>query len=257
MRVARLVTGATCLGRARWRQPCVIGESRKRAGHGAACAPGSPGHAVRRLPGWYSRRWPWGTGPAAAQPQAGAAARPARAARLDAAPGTISTVAGGVGGPAKAGTVSLGSVSSLYQACGVTATGDSLYVGTGNTLRKVNQQTDWLTTAAGADYRQGEGTPAISSAVYDACAVAVDRHGNLVLAELREGPGDRRQVRHVLRAAHDGRGHLHRGRPGQHRSGWFRGSGDPDEAGAGPGGGSGLARQPGDRGRRTQLPPGR
>ncbi len=122
-----------------------------------------------------------GTGPAAAQPQAGPAARPDGTARLDAPPGTISTVAGGVGGPARAGSVSLGQWPRTP--CGLAPAGGSVYLGTGNTVRKVSQRSDWLTTVAGAADGKGDGVPAISSALDRACALAVDRAGNIVLAE--------------------------------------------------------------------------
>jgi hypothetical protein len=116
-----------------------------------------------------------GAGPAAAQPQAGTAAR------LDAPPGTISTVAGGVGGPARASSVSLGQWP--FTPCGLAPAGGSVYVATYNSVRKVNQHSDWLTTVAGAADGKGDGVPAISSALDRACAVAVDHAGNVVLAE--------------------------------------------------------------------------
>src|SRR5215467_143127 len=59
-------------------------------------------------------------------------------------PGTISTVVGGVGGPGKATTVALGSV--FADLCGVSYSNGSLYLADGSTIRKVSQQTDWLST---------------------------------------------------------------------------------------------------------------
>lgn len=73
---------------------------------------------------------------------ADAAAQPAAMARTAVAPGTISTIAGGVGGPGKATKVAL-------RPCGVVAGGGYLYVNAGNTVRQVNANTDWLTTPAG------------------------------------------------------------------------------------------------------------
>jgi len=57
--------------------------------------------------------------------------------------GVITTVAGGVGGPARATGVGLAS------ACGVSFAGGYLYVADGSTVRRVSQHKDWLTTPAG------------------------------------------------------------------------------------------------------------
>jgi hypothetical protein len=108
-----------------------------------------------------------GAGPAVA---GSAPARPA---------GTISTTAGGVGGPGRGTTVSLGSP------CGVSAAGNSLYVADGSTLRKVNENNDWLTTPAGTGVLAGlpgTGGPA-TDAELDTCGAVRDHAGNLVITD--------------------------------------------------------------------------
>ena len=107
--------------------------------------------------------------------QAQAAPHPA-AVRGQVAAAVISTVAGGVGGPAR------GSGLALFGPCGVTFSAGSVYVGDGLALRKINPRTDWLTTPAGNG---------ISGPIFDgllasrasilACSVAFDRAGNAVL----------------------------------------------------------------------------
>src|SRR5580658_6228223 len=81
---------------------------------------------------------------------AGGTAGPAfarvRAGRVSSA-GTVSTVAGGVGGPGKGTAVGLGGAFS--EPCGVSSTGGFLYLADGYTVRKLNQKTDALTTPAG------------------------------------------------------------------------------------------------------------
>ena len=120
-----------------------------------------------------------GGGPAAAT------VRPAtvRAPQAGAPAGTISTVAGGVGGPAKATTVALDAFQS--QTCGVTFGGGSLYIANANTVRKVNPRTGWLTTPAGTgiDEPFSDGGPAASASLGGACSVAVDHADNLVAAD--------------------------------------------------------------------------
>src|SRR5580704_10347218 len=92
-----------------------------------------------------------------------AGVRPALAA------GDISTVAGGVGGPAMATAVSL-------EACGVTFGNGHLYLAGSGTLRSVNPAGDGLTTPAGVGSGPaplGDGGRA-TAAFFDACGVAVD-----------------------------------------------------------------------------------
>jgi NHL repeat len=109
--------------------------------------------------------------------QAQAAPHPARAAgRSQVAAGVISTVAGSVGGPAKATDV------GLYAPCGVTFSAGSVYAADSPALRKINPRTDWLTTPAG----NGIAGPAFDGpratrASIDACTVAFDRNGNAAL----------------------------------------------------------------------------
>ena len=111
--------------------------------------------------------------------QAQAAQHPAPAVdRSQVAAGVISTVAGGVGGPAKATDV------GLFAPCGVTFSAGSVYVADGSALRKINPRTDWLTTPAG----NGIVGPAFDGlratrASIDACTVAFDRAGNAVLPD--------------------------------------------------------------------------
>jgi sugar lactone lactonase YvrE len=98
--------------------------------------------------------------------------------------GVIVTVAGGVGGPGPATQV------AIDFPCSVTSAGRYLYVGDG-LVQKVDEATGWLTTPAGGVRRQavftehvplGNGGPADEAAT-SACGTAVDRAGNLILAD--------------------------------------------------------------------------
>ena len=104
-----------------------------------------------------------GAAPAAAQPPAA---------------GTISTVAGSAGGPAKATKVAVSS-------CGLAYRGGQVRIADGTTVRTVNARTDWLTTAAGNDAAGplGDGGPASAASLGVACGVAVDHAGNLLIAD--------------------------------------------------------------------------
>jgi secreted PhoX family phosphatase len=107
------------------------------------------------------------------------------------APGTISTIAGGVGGPAKATTVSL-------NACGLSFHDGSLYIADASAVREVAPR-DGLTTPAGTGVGagpSGDGGPA-TSANFNTCGIEVDNSGNLVIAE-------QRQFRIGVVAAHTG-----------------------------------------------------
>jgi trimeric autotransporter adhesin len=120
----------------------------------------------------------------------------ARQAGREVAAGTISTVAGGVGGPAKGTKVSLFVPGGLdgegYGPCGVTYADGSLYAAAsstqgvgGGSVRKVNPQTGWLTTPAGNGSLGGElglGGLAADTGI-DTCGAAVDHSGNLVIAD--------------------------------------------------------------------------
>ncbi|HEY1918526.1 MAG TPA: hypothetical protein VGH27_23375 [Streptosporangiaceae bacterium] len=109
--------------------------------------------------------------------------------------GGISTVAGGVGGPGRATNVSLDHISNSeidvgVPPCGVTFS-HALYIAQGYALRKVNPATDALTTPAGTfEYGPaGSGGPATGASL-DSCSVAVDHHGNLIIAD-RDNSGIR------------------------------------------------------------------
>lgn len=69
-------------------------------------------------------------------------------ASLTGTAGIISTVAGGVGGPAKATKVAL-------DPCGVAFGAGRLYVADTGSVRRVNPGTDWLTTPAGTGINLG------------------------------------------------------------------------------------------------------
>jgi hypothetical protein len=120
------------------------------------------------------------SGSAAAAPLPGVAhARQAAPPPAD----VISTVAGNVGGPAKATNVAV-------PACGVAYAGGVVRIADGPTVRAVNVQTDFLTTLAGnntasggAPVLPGDGGPATSGALSSACGVALDQHGNLAIAD--------------------------------------------------------------------------
>jgi sugar lactone lactonase YvrE len=115
-----------------------------------------------------------GSGPAAA-----AAHRDGRTATHSgtAPAGTISTVAGGVGGPGKATGVALAS------ACGATFGAGRLYVADFTAVRAVNPGNDQLTTPAGTGSHGplADGARATKASVHT-CGMAVDHSGNLVIA---------------------------------------------------------------------------
>ena len=95
--------------------------------------------------------------------------------------GVISTVAGGVGGPARATGVALSSP------CGVSFAAGRLYIADGGSVRQVNPGTDRLTTPAGTGVAGplGDGRRAIRASLSSACGGAVDHSGNLVIADGR------------------------------------------------------------------------
>jgi hypothetical protein len=120
--------------------------------------------------------------PAAALAGGGrAAAAPGRASGAAVA-GVISTVAGGVGGPARGTSVALGGIYA--GPCGVSYGAGRVLVAAELTVRTLNPQTGWLATPAGGSYfgRAGNGGPA-ARATLDGCGGAVDQHGNLVIAD--------------------------------------------------------------------------
>src|SRR5580692_3960002 len=132
--------------------------------------------SVRRTAGFGGMALAAAVALAAAGHPAAAAQFP-RAASPPAA-GMISTVAGNVGGPAKATKVAVGS-------CGVAFRGGQVRIAGGSSVRTVNPQTGWLTTAAGNNGAgpPGDGGPASAASLGDACGVAVDHAGNLVIAD--------------------------------------------------------------------------
>jgi hypothetical protein len=106
---------------------------------------------------------------------AGAGAAP-RGARAAPAPGTITTVAGGVGGPGKATTVALAP-------CGVSVQNGSIYVADGGTVRKISPAGQ-LTTPAGTGVGGPRSTGGVATkAALVTCGTAVDPAGNLVMAD--------------------------------------------------------------------------
>jgi hypothetical protein len=131
-----------------------------------------------------------GAGPTAAAAHAGAA-RPGagRAAPAAAPAGTISTVAGGVGGPAAATSVNLGVSTSIAgtasSPCGVSFAQGHLLVADNWTVRSIDPVSDQLTTPIGtaASGPFGDGGPAASTPV-DTCSVTADVAGNLVIADV-------------------------------------------------------------------------
>jgi hypothetical protein len=102
--------------------------------------------------------------------------------------GDISTVAGGPGGPAK------GTKIDLNLPCGLAYGGGAVYFGDFHDARKIVPQTGELSTPAGSGFSGplGNGGPATSAYLSDACGVAVDHHGDLVVAD-----GDNHLIRVV------------------------------------------------------------
>ncbi len=100
--------------------------------------------------------------------------------RTGPAAGVISTVAGGVGGPARATRV------ALDNPCDVSFSGGRLYIASGGTVREVDPATDGLTTPAGtgATSPLGDGGKATRASV-GTCGVRVDHAGNLLIADFQ------------------------------------------------------------------------
>jgi len=108
-------------------------------------------------------------------------------AQVDAAPapGAISVVAGGAGGPGLATTVALSNTSAQARNCGVSYAGGSLYIGDSASVRAVSPGSDRLTTPAGAGATGplGNTGPAARAALLGACGAVLDHAGNLVIAD--------------------------------------------------------------------------
>ena len=103
--------------------------------------------------------------------------------------GVISTLAGGVGGPAKATRV------GVFVPCGVSYGNNHLYVANAGSVRSVNARTDWLTTPAGTGSPGplGDAGPATAASVgippiLGNCGITLDHAGNLVITD----PGNER-----------------------------------------------------------------
>jgi trimeric autotransporter adhesin len=100
----------------------------------------------------------------------------------DAAAGVIATIAGGPGGPARATKVAI-------MTCGLSSSGEGLYLPAYSTVQLLNPQTGWLTTPVGGTPEQargrpyGSGGPAAYASLDSACATAVDPAGNLLIAD--------------------------------------------------------------------------
>ncbi len=127
--------------------------------------------------GWLARGVPVLAVTALAAGVAGGGASAGAATAAPPAAGTISTVAGGVGGPGRATNV------PITDPCGVSVASGLLYIADNTTVRQVDS-TDRLTTPAGtgASAPLGDGGPATSASV-GTCATAVDHSGNLVIAD--------------------------------------------------------------------------
>jgi hypothetical protein len=121
-----------------------------------------------------------GAGPAAAAHRDGAAAPRAG----QAAAGTISTVAGGVGGPGRATKVAL-DVGLGASTCGVSFGAGHVYIGAADTVRQVTPASDFLVTPAGNANTGplGDGGRATKAGM-DVCGTTVDHSGNLVVGDL-------------------------------------------------------------------------
>jgi trimeric autotransporter adhesin len=118
---------------------------------------------------------------------AAATARPGGAQVQPGAPaaGTISTIAGGVGGPARATQVALWPTNVSFSAGHLYISDISSNVTLGSTVRSVNAATDALTTPAGTGARRpiGDGGPADRASLFEAEAVVADSSGNLLIAD--------------------------------------------------------------------------
>ncbi|HEY2578355.1 MAG TPA: hypothetical protein VGI74_18795 [Streptosporangiaceae bacterium] len=143
----------------------------------------------------------------AAQPAAGAA--PPGGGPFAARAGTISTVAGGVGGPAQATTIGF-----PLGGCPMAAAGPDLYIGSGG-LRDVNEQSGFLTTVAGTGEAGPPGFGGLATqADLGLCGAAIDQQGNLVIATRTTVSvvahttgtfyGQAMNAKHIYRVAGDG-----------------------------------------------------
>jgi trimeric autotransporter adhesin len=93
-------------------------------------------------------------------------------------PGIVTTVAGGIGGPARATTIG---IQGQEIAFGV----GQLYVSDRLTIRRVALSSDWLTNVAGVGLAgfSPDGTAALRAVLDRAYGFAIDHSGNVVFAE--------------------------------------------------------------------------
>jgi sugar lactone lactonase YvrE len=110
-----------------------------------------------------------------------------RRAGPPAATGTISTVAGRIGGPASATRVSMEGPDGASP-CGPSFGHGRPYIGDTSVVREVNPQTDQLTTPAATGSLGPLGDDGAATAAYlDACGTAVDDAGNLMTGDAATG----------------------------------------------------------------------
>jgi trimeric autotransporter adhesin len=103
--------------------------------------------------------------------------------RAGSAAGVMETAAGGAGGPA------MGTRVILASACGVSYASGMVYAADGATVRRVNPRTGLLVTPAGfpiqagATEPLGDGGPATSAFLDNACGATADHAGDIVIAD--------------------------------------------------------------------------
>jgi hypothetical protein len=144
---------------------------------------------------------------AAALAGPGPAARAeSRAAQAAGAPGTITTVVGGVGGPGPAASVSVApcGTADVAAQCGMTFAGGRLYLTdigedgvfptrAGDVIRAISLRTGELTTPAGSGIPEppgspgvGDGGPAAGAEFLSPSDIAVDAAGNQIVSDSRD-----------------------------------------------------------------------
>ncbi len=126
------------------------------------------------------------------------------------AAGTISTVAGGVGGPGPAKNVAVIPFAVSY-------TGGSLYIASLTSVREVNTSTGYLTTPAGTGWPGGgSNSPANQTGLFAAEFATADGAGNVVIADTDNNQiqvvaksngtfyGQKMTAKHIYRVAGNG-----------------------------------------------------
>lgn len=92
--------------------------------------------------------------------------------------GTITTIAGGIGGPGPATSIGLAPCQSVE-------VGGHLYITDLSDVREVSTRTDWLTTAAGpVTSDAGRDGGLATSVALAACGITADRTGNVLIESL-------------------------------------------------------------------------